>query len=165
MCQCNKSQRKSLRFIRNLQPCLVRPQLVLTASITHQQLQVYQHVSSLDYLILEIGHRSPLIIFFYHSAGCKDYWSDLFIEWRADAHLNQHCLQWIAILQLPLSWNHGHWCWKQNVLLHSLLGVSFTHRKRITLSKEMHYNLVCDCLSIPCLLLARYFVLGEPAIF
>lgn len=73
--------------------------------------------------------------------GCKDYWSDLFIEWRTDAHLIQHCRQRISILQLPLYWNHGH-CQEQNVLLHSLLGVSFTHIKGITSSKEMHYHLI-----------------------
>lgn len=73
--------------------------------------------------------------------GCKDYWSDLFIEWRTDAHLIQRCRQRISILQLPLYWNHGH-CQEQNVLLHSLLGVSFTHIKGITSSKEIHYHLI-----------------------
>ena len=30
--------------------------------IMHQELQIYQHVSSLDYLIYEFGHRCPLIL-------------------------------------------------------------------------------------------------------
>lgn len=102
---------------------------------------------------------------FYHSAGCKDYWSYLFIEWRTDAHLIQRCRQRISILQLPLSWNHGPWCWEQNVLLHSLLGVSFTHMKGITWSWEMHYNLICDCLSILCLLHVGTLSSENPLIF
>ena len=42
---------------------MVRTQLVLTAFNNAPIIvQAYQHVSSLDYLIHEFGHRSPLIL-------------------------------------------------------------------------------------------------------
>ena len=60
---CNKSQRKNLRFTRQVRPCIVQTELVLTVFNNAQKLlQVYQHVSSLEYLIHEFGHRSPLIL-------------------------------------------------------------------------------------------------------
>ena len=56
---------KSCLFIRQMRPYIVRTQLVLTALNDAQKLIAC--VSSLDYLIHEFGHRSPLITFFLQS--------------------------------------------------------------------------------------------------